>query len=70
MSIKKKIIGIGGWLYYLGIKILSIPEKDFWKMTPRKLCILAELHYKYSQLNGKGVEDEEDSLGYIDEIFN
>lgn len=39
-------------------------------MTPRKLCILAELHYKYSQSNGKGVENEDDSLGYIDEIFN
>ena len=39
-------------------------------MTPRKLCILADLHYKYSQSKGKGVENEDDSLGYIDEIFN
>lgn len=38
-------------------------------MTPKKLCILAELHYKYSQPNGKGVKDEDNSLGYIDEIF-
>ena len=62
--------GIGGWLYYLGVKILNIPERDFWKMTPKKLCILADLHYKYSQQVEKGVKDEEDSLGYIDEIFN
>ena len=70
MSIKKKTIGIGGWLYYLGVKILNIPEKEFWSMTPRKLCILADLHYKYSQPNNLGVKDEDDSLGYIDEIFN
>jgi len=49
---------------------LNIPERDFWKMTPKKLCILADLHYKYSQQVEKGVKDEEDSLGYIDEIFN
>lgn len=39
-------------------------------MTPKKLCILAELHYQYSQQNGTGVRDEDNSLGYIDEIFN
>lgn len=61
--------GIGGWLFYLGVKILNIPEKDFWNMTPKKLCILADLHNQYSQPNGIGVKDE-DSLGYIDEIFN
>ena len=39
-------------------------------MTPRKLCILADLHNKYTEQVKSGVKDEDDSLGYIDEIFN
>jgi len=62
--------GIGGWLYYLAVQILKIDEEKFWKMTPRKLCILADLHYKYTQQLKEGVNDEDNSLGYIDEIFN
>ena len=66
----KMKVGIGGWLYYLGVQKKKIPKEKFWKMTPRKLCILADLHYKYTQQTKEGVKDEDNSLGYIDEIFN
>jgi len=39
-------------------------------MTPKKLCLLSEIHFEYnSQSKAKTENHNESSMAYIDEIF-
>jgi len=54
-------------MYYLAITILHIPEEKFWKMTPRTLFALAQVHKEVN-----GVADESTApqkTYYIDQVL-
>jgi uncharacterized phage protein (TIGR02216 family) len=59
-------------LLYVGTVILKMSEGKFWRITPRKLNILAETHVrlntpksdKNTKFSGKVTQ-----VGYIDQIF-
>ena len=57
---------------YMACNILSFTEEQFWRMTPRKLFALYDMHCKCNGL-GKYSEGHKESngvrKGYIDEIF-
>lgn len=56
-------------LLYIGTVILRRSEREFWRMTPRKLNALAAVHVELHS-GGKTKHNGEDvQYGYIDQIF-
>lgn len=52
------------FLYYVGTVLLNMPERAFWRIMPRKLNELAQVH---AQLNGSG--ETKPQKHFIDEIM-
>lgn len=53
-------------LNYTATVLLNRSEKEFWKMTPRKLNALSDLHIKINANDKKGTNPRP---GYIDQIM-
>lgn len=54
-------------MYYAGTVILNIPDEKFWKMSPKLLFKLMEIH---GDVN-KGSNDKKQKApeGYIDQVL-
>jgi len=53
-------------LLYAGTVILRRSEKEFWRMTPRKLRALFNVHVEVNKTDDKKSDNRK---GYIDEVI-
>jgi uncharacterized phage protein (TIGR02216 family) len=62
-----------GWdwplLLYVGTVILKRPEKQFWRMTPRKFNALVRVHIRLNDPDEQKKMQEERPAAFIDQIF-
>lgn len=60
------------FLLYAGTVVLRRSEKEFWRMTPRKLNALVAVHAEVNNPEGSesgGAQRNQPQTGYIDQIF-
>lgn len=55
-------------LLYVGTVLLNRTELQFWRMTPRKLNALTNVHVKFNG-GGSGGDKQSQQTGYIDNVF-
>lgn len=62
-----------GWdwplLLYVGTVILRRTEKQFWRMTPRKLNALTKAHIEINSPDKNKSKKQGARAGYIDQVF-
>lgn len=56
-------------LLYIGTVMLRRTEKQFWRMTPRKLNALSKAHTYFKGGDGKSGKREQPTTGYVDQIY-
>ena len=60
-------------LLYAGTVILNRSEREFWRMSPRKLRALSTIHVELnsqdSKKGGKSPKQPSVKKGYIDQVF-
>ncbi|MHB7975570.1 hypothetical protein FDC22_06025 [Clostridium botulinum] len=54
------------WLFYIGKVQLGFSEREFWKLTLRKLLLTWEEHCKFNGWTKKEEKEREDDV-YIDQ---
>ena len=54
-------------LLYSGTTVLKRAEREFWRMTPRKLQTLVTVHVELNKADDK--QEKSPKQGYIDQIF-
>lgn len=64
-------VGDDGWdwpfLLYVGLAILHVPEKYFWRITPRKFQALVRSHATVNSSEG-GKHSGKQKEGHIDDV--
>ncbi|MND38190.1 hypothetical protein D3C81_323970 [compost metagenome] len=55
------------FLYYTATVLLQMPEKSFWRSTPKKLAALAEVHVRLN--GGEKSDTNKRPRGYIDQVM-
>lgn len=56
-------------LYYIGTVTFGLSEKAFWRMTPRKLRALCDVHVSVNSHSAKDGREQVPARKYIDEII-
>jgi hypothetical protein len=54
---------------YVATVVLKRSERQFWKMSPRKLNALVKIHIKMNSSDEDGESPETTKQGFIDQIF-
>jgi len=55
-------------LLYIGVVVLGVSERDFWRMTPYKLLTLFRIHKIYCPQRKGFIQDSPAIVGDMDDI--